>query len=353
MQRLTRMDGLRGVLAVYVLLGHAMPFTDVPGWMAAPFRHGEAAVDLFFALSGLVMVNSLERFGARFWPFMAARARRLLPVYFVVLALSVALLAAGNPLPAMPWVGLAARNIMEPVPPPDFAWHLAAHVLLLQGVIPQGVLPYAYVTLLGPAWSLSTEWQFYVVMGLTAPKRLGGFALGMLALGALYHLVHLPPWWQFSRAFLPFAAPYFALGLGSTVLLRGGGVKVFVICLAGACAIGALGGAEKALVPLVWAVAMLAQRQKWGAVLESRGAQYLGAISYPLYLLSEPVQRGLAMLLAPLARGDAALFTWAWLPPAILLPVAAAALLHHNVEARFMREQKNFLFPVIARPVQQ
>ncbi len=182
------MDGLRGVLAVYVLLGHAMPFTDVPGWMAAPFRHGEAAVDLFFALSGLVMVNSLERFGARFWPFMAARARRLLPVYFVVLALSVALLAMGNPLPAMPWVGVAARNIMEPVLPPDFAWHLAAHVLLLQGVIPQGVLPYAYVTLLGPAWSLSTEWQFYVVMGLISPKRLGGFALGMLALGALYHL---------------------------------------------------------------------------------------------------------------------------------------------------------------------
>jgi len=223
MKRFVRLDGLRGVLAMYVLLGHALPFTDLPGWVAAPFRHGEAGVDLFFALSGLVMASSLERFGGAFWPFMAARARRLLPVYFVVLGLATLLLAAGDPLAAMPWVGAAGKDILEPALPADFFRQLVAHVLLVQGGLPQGLLPYAYVTLLGPAWSLSTEWQFYAVMGLVSPQRLGRFALGMLALGAGYSLLHLPPWWQFSRAFLPDAAPYFALGLGSAVGLRGQG----------------------------------------------------------------------------------------------------------------------------------
>src|ERR1700692_1336316 len=101
------MDGLRGVLAAYVLLGPDLPFTGLPGWATSPFRHGEAAVDLFFALSGLVIVQSLERFGGKFRPFMAARARRLLPVYFVVLALSVMLLTLGDPLRSMPGVGPA------------------------------------------------------------------------------------------------------------------------------------------------------------------------------------------------------------------------------------------------------
>ena len=117
----------------------------------------------------------------------------------------------------------------------------------------------------------------------------------MLALGAAYQALSLPPWWQFSRAFLPDAAPYFALGLASAVLLRGGGAKIFILCLLGACAIEFSGGAEKALVPLAWALAILAQRQNWGAVLEGRAVHYLGAISYPLYLVNEPVQRGLAL----------------------------------------------------------
>jgi peptidoglycan/LPS O-acetylase OafA/YrhL len=352
MQRLPRMDGLRGVLAVYVMLGHAMPFAILPDWITAPFRHGEAAVDLFFALSGLVIANSLERFGGKFRPFMAARARRLLPVYFVALGLNVVLLMFGNPLAAMPWVGPVGGLFWAAVLPPGFSWHLAAHLLLLHGVIPQGLLPYAYVTLLGPAWSLSTEWQFYVVMGLIAPRRLGWFALVMLAVGVAYHFLHLPPWWQFSRAFLPDAAPYFALGLGSAVWLRGGGRTLFVVCLLGACAAGLTGGIGKALVPLAWAAVMLAQEPRWGAVLESSGLQYLGAISYPLYLLNEPVQRGLAMLLAPLAHGNAMVFTVSWLPLAVTMPVVAAVLLHHGVELRFMRANNRILRPGIARSVQ-
>ncbi len=337
MRRWARMDGLRGVLAVYVMLGHALPLTSLPGWATAPFRHGEAAVDLFFALSGLVIANSLEHFGGRFAPFMAARAWRLLPVYFLTLAASIGLTALGDPLAALPWVEVEARNIMEAALPRPFLAHLLAHLTLAQGLIPQSALPYAYVTLLGPAWSLSTEWQFYGLIGLVAPRRLGGFALAMLALGAAYRA--LPLGAEFSRAFLPDAAPFFALGLASAAALRGGGTRVFWICLAGACALALPGGGGKAFTPLAWGLAMLAQRQAWGAVLDSRMAQYLGAISYPLYLVNEPVQRGLALLLGPWVRGDSVYFTAAFLPLSLTFSLGLAALLHHAVERPFMRRQ--------------
>ncbi|MDR3504760.1 MAG: acyltransferase [Acidocella sp.] len=335
------MDGLRGVLAVYIMLGHALPLTSLPGWMSAPFRHGEAAVDLFFALSGLVIANSLERFNGQFAPFMAARARRLLPVYFLVLAASIGLTALGDPLAALPWVGDEARHIMAAALPQPLLLHLLAHLTLAQGLIPQSALPYAYVTLLGPAWSLSTEWQFYVLIGLIAPRRLGRFALALLALGATYRA--LPLGAEFSRAFLPDAAPFFALGLASAVALRGGGTRGFWLCLAGACALALPGGIEKAVTPLAWGLAMLAQRQAWGAVLDGRVVQYLGAISYPLYLVNEPVQRALALLLGPLAQGDAARFTAAFLPLSLGLSLALAALLHHAVERPFMRRQNDRL----------
>lgn len=157
MKRLQRMDGLRGLMALYVMAAHAVPLAALPPWAIAPFTHGEAAVDLFFALSGLVIVNALERHDGRFYPFMATRARRLLPAYFCALMAGFLLLPAGNSLTSMSWVGKAGRVIVESRLPPLWPWHFAAHVLLLQGLIPPSLLPYAYITLLGPAWSLSTE----------------------------------------------------------------------------------------------------------------------------------------------------------------------------------------------------
>lgn len=359
MKRLSRLDGLRGVLAVYVMLGHAMPFTALPHWLAAPFSHGEAAVDVFFALSGLVIVNSLEHFDCRFWPFMQARARRLLPVYFAVLA--VALLLYAWKLPSMPWLGTAATQIQPVALPRPLFWHLATHLTLTQGLLPAGILPYAFVTLLGPAWSLSTEWQFYVLIALVLPllpgRRLEVFALLLLAFGIAYHLLapHLPPFWQFSRAFLPDAAAFFALGLASNIWFRGGGFFLLLLCLAATAALGLISDAPgKALIPFGWALALLVQRHEslavLGPLLDSGAAQYFGAISYPLYLLNEPVQRACVLLVAPWAAGNAARFTAVWLPAAIIATVGAAALLHHGLEIPAMRKARVAPGPAFGSP---
>jgi peptidoglycan/LPS O-acetylase OafA/YrhL len=327
MQRLHRLDGLRGVLAVYVMLGHALPFTVAPAWVQTPFSHGEAAVDLFFALSGLVIINSVDRFEGAFWPFMRARARRLLPVYGVALVFALAVLAVGTPV--LPWVGVAGRHIMEAGLPSPLWAHVLAHLTLTQGLIPQGALPFAYVTLLGPAWSLSTEWQFYVVIGLCAPRDFRVVACVLMAAGLAYHAVSgwLPPWWGFSRAFLPDAAPYFALGLASAAWLRGQGVACLLVCAGLAMGLGS--GSGRFVIPLVWLLVLAALKHPAGRVLEGRVVQFLGAVSYPLYLFNEPVQRGLA-LLTPFHSG--LIFSLLWLPISVVVVVGLSWLIHEALE---------------------
>lgn len=348
MQRLQRLDGVRGLLAVYVMLGHALPLAISPGWLSALCAHGQAAVDLFFALSGLVIAGSLERHGGRFWPFMAARARRLLPVYFLVLGCAVLADAKGDPLPALPWAGEAARQIVSPSLPSPLWAHLLAHLTLLHGLIPDSLLPYGWITLLGPAWSLSTEWQFYLFIGLAAPRRLGVFALILLGVGFLYAL--LPLGGEFSRAFFPAASAWFALGIASRQWLISNRPGLFIACLTGICLLAQFTGPDKSLTALAWGLILLAQRQSWGRALALRPLLYLGSISYPLYLVNEPVERLLALWLGPLLGHQPLHFSLLFLPLSAFCSLAAAALLHHGVERPFMRHNH---LSVIAPPVRQ
>ena len=104
MKRLECLDGLRGVLAVYVMISHMAPFIDAPGWALAPFSHGMAAVDVFFILSGMVILGSLEGFGQRMGPFLAARVVRIFPVFLVVFAAAIAIQPVAAAYEAMPWL---------------------------------------------------------------------------------------------------------------------------------------------------------------------------------------------------------------------------------------------------------
>ncbi|WP_048861824.1 acyltransferase family protein, partial [Acidisphaera rubrifaciens] len=197
MRRLDCLDGLRGCLALYVLASHVAPYALVPpslAWLPGLVSHGQAAVDVFFILSGLVITQSVAAFGGRAAPFLLARAGRTYPVYVACLALTVAVLAL--PPPAMPW--LHAPLDIWPHPPADHgAARLGLHLLMLQGLPPQGVLPDVWVGYLGSAWSLSTEWQFYLAVVLVWPpdaaaargdamRRLALAFVALAAVGALW-----------------------------------------------------------------------------------------------------------------------------------------------------------------------
>src|ERR1700759_679904 len=89
MKRLHCLDGLRGALAVYVLMGHLAPFAVMPSWLQGAVSHGGAAVDVFFILSGLVISQSLISSDGQAIPFLIARVARIFPVFLPVFALAV------------------------------------------------------------------------------------------------------------------------------------------------------------------------------------------------------------------------------------------------------------------------
>jgi peptidoglycan/LPS O-acetylase OafA/YrhL len=371
-KRLHALDGLRGLLALYILAGHTLPYVALPPTLVGIGRfvsHGRGAVDLFFTLSGLVIIGSLDHIARTpqpVWRFLLARAGRLLPVYLIALILAAAALCLGDPFATMSWlpIGGAPHDIQEAGWPRPWFWHLAVHIVLLQGIVPSALLADGEYSILGPAWSLSTEWQFYAVMALvlaccgdriTRPTALQCWIIGLLILGGLGPaMAALPPAWQFSRAFLPEEAWYFALGIASFVWLRSpgdGAVRlVFTITLAAACLLSwAATRMNAALVPLAWVLCLACQVRPMSPAIVRRPLNlgyrmltcpfllWAGQISYSLYLTHAPVQRLLMLWLAPRADGDWSRFTLAWLGPAIALPLLVALVVHHCVEEPIRR----------------
>ncbi len=108
MRRLGCLDGLRGALALYVLVSHMAPFAPLPKWLVQPLSHGEAAVDVFFVLSGMVIVRSLQSIDHRPGAFLAARTFRLMPVFLAVFPLALAVQSLPLGFARMPWIGPTA-----------------------------------------------------------------------------------------------------------------------------------------------------------------------------------------------------------------------------------------------------
>jgi peptidoglycan/LPS O-acetylase OafA/YrhL len=344
MKRLECLDGLRGVLAAYVMLGHMAPFAALPAWIISPLAHGGAAVDVFFILSGLVIFRSLEscRFQAR--PFLILRATRIFPVFLAMLAAAIALQPLPAPFSAMPWIapdGLA-HDIIPQGWPTFWAVEIAAHLTMTHGLFPNFLLPDAWNSFLAAAWSLSTEWQFYLLallLGRTrmSAERLVTVFLSLAAVGLAWDIA-APEVWRFSRAFLPNKAHYFALGIASAVWVDRRSWRSFAVVLVAALLLSAAhGNAGKLAPPLIWTLCLAAQSQPRrlaliAVPLQWRTVQWLGAISYPIYLANEPIQKALAYALVCVVPGNPLAFDAVWLPAAVVLPVGAAALLHRYVE---------------------
>jgi peptidoglycan/LPS O-acetylase OafA/YrhL len=201
-----RLLGLpRFVLALLVLLWHALPVGGLadPALYATDF--GPVAVFVFFVLSGYIITEAaLAFYAGRPCAFLANRLLRLWPAYVIALALMAFLL----------WLtGRAAPGQLS-------AANLAANAVALfpSVVITDPLLGLARRSELLPiVWALRVEFVFYLLATLVLlAGRLGAKAgwlvpLGWLALAgnlAFYHLALGGP-----RAIFYFGmAPYFVLG---------------------------------------------------------------------------------------------------------------------------------------------
>ncbi|MGX6445633.1 acyltransferase family protein [Neobacillus sp. K501] len=145
--RLTELDVLRGLAALAVVLYHYTTrfnelFPSVREANNFDFKFGFLGVQLFFIISGFVIIMTLER-SKNVKDFAFKRAIRLYPAYITGVILTFILVSL---------YGLDGREVSVS--------NAIINLTMLQGIIP-GVVP----AVDGVYWSLTVELIFYLIMG--------------------------------------------------------------------------------------------------------------------------------------------------------------------------------------------
>lgn len=178
-RRVSSLDGIRGLAVLWVFAFHANALLagglqgPAEGWGQSLAEKGLLGVQLFFLLSGFLLAQPWIRADAqglprpRLGPFYARRARRILPAYWLHLALLF-----GVVLPLLQGgFGVLHTAVGQA--------NLILHPILLQFAHP------GTSTSLGinmALWSLTIEAQFYLLLPLLAPLFTGRRALIALPL---------------------------------------------------------------------------------------------------------------------------------------------------------------------------
>ena len=341
MTKFPGLDGLRGWLAWTVVLDHIVFFSGfgLP-WISRGQAQlaGVCAVMIFIILSGFVITHLVLEKKEPYGLYIARRALRIYPVYLLALLLGIATTfltfkAFLTPAGTMDPAAMATLAYPEPdvlmydhaaLQGGSYLAHLGLHLALLHGAVSQAFLPHSQLMFLSPAWSLSLEWQFYLVAPFVIRAAAHRFAaIGVVVVALVLFILtsmNLFGWWGMP-SFLPGASLYFAIGIASRLLVTGKPFRFSVgpaISLA-LLAIGFVAIGTWRLPVEIWLVFFVASRlqgrvvalgKAFRALFESRVVRHLGEASYSTYLVHVPLLQ-LAMALAvrfALAPATATLF---------------------------------------------
>jgi peptidoglycan/LPS O-acetylase OafA/YrhL len=294
-RKITQIQGLRALAALLVTLFHAK-------WVSGGF----IGVDIFYVISGFLitglLLREIDRTGTiNFTEFYARRFKRLLPTSFFVLAITA--IASWLLIPATMRASLGRDVIAASLYVSNylFAWWQADYQNL--DATPSPVIHY---------WSLAVEEQFYVVWPLlillffTFAKRLNNkiiltYLVAAITISSFIFSIYqteASPIWAFYS--LPTRA--WELGLGALLVLlppikvkKFVGLIGFLLIILSAFIFNestAFPGVNAAL-PVLGTVLLIATINSWppflNDVANSRLFQWLGEISYPLYLWHWPL----------------------------------------------------------------
>jgi peptidoglycan/LPS O-acetylase OafA/YrhL len=351
MKYVREFEGLRGLLAVWVVLGHALASLPQAYAFVSPSIWNQNAVDVFMILSGFVIFSMLEQRSGSYGAYISSRALRLFPVYLVALLLAASTLSfAKESLMGQSPFGFvtAARIACIEAAQSRFFEHVAIHIPLLQGVLPSSALPWGDVSLLGPAWSLSVEWQFYLLApllfrGLSSLRKTSSKVSVIVIYSLLLGAGHFMTGAFFGNNLVTFSTGFISFFFYRYALERVSDNQLNA--LTGLAALVAFVFFRSHLVGiLIWlAVFHTVCAQRIGArgsvlsrVLLSGVTQYLGRISYPLYLIHMVVLFGCIWLTNKHFVSLGVMYLA--LPLGCLtLSIACADLLHRTVESPFHR----------------
>lgn len=314
MKHYQSIESLRAWMAWWVVVGHALHLSGwtyrvydpgVVHYLLRLLERGTTAVNTFIIVSGFVILHLILSRKESYKEYIIRRGMRIFPIFLVALALAIILqpfyLEAYT---EYSWVH-AREMRLDRVAQEEahFFTHLFLHLTMLHGVVPEEALPYSSGTFLAPAWSLSLEWQFYMI----APFLLAALmsdrpalryvvAAICLAVVAAFHWQTVYSWAYPSMLFL--SLPHFFVGIGARMFLtddkktRMFGVVLAVVSLP----------FTDYLAIMIWTfffVIVLEESERltvpqpiralFGLVAWNKFAVYLGKMSYSTYLLHIPL----------------------------------------------------------------
>jgi exopolysaccharide production protein ExoZ len=273
--RIDIVQALRGIAALAVVVLHVLMvtvFADREGppyglWLMA------SAVDVFFIVSGFVMVVSAANRRPTVREFLWARVLRIVPLYWLAMALYLPIIA----------------GLGQGLPP----WHEALRSYLFIPYVRSGSgLPYP---MLGIGWTLNYEMMFYLVFGATLllGRRLQVLAIAVFFAGLVASRAVLT---DLDAASLRLTSPLLFEFVGGMVLglwlprLSRAPLALGLAMIAAAVAVAAAGFFVDVKVPrfvqfggpafLLVAGCLVVQRH----LVVPRLLMVLGAASYSLYL---------------------------------------------------------------------
>lgn len=317
-KKLEELDALRGMMALWVAISHVCFFAGLKsdGGIMGLLSHAGGAVSVFVILSGFAITSSLMNSRATYGQYMARRFWRLAPVFLIALLLGVLTsdlyLSVFSDVPWIPAedsVRIVARANAEHE---HFALNIALHLLGMHGAVPDTWLYGSSLAFNAPLWSLSLEWQFYlvapiIVAAIAAPKK-HPLALGIVLVVALVGRDLFNPYFPQVPSFLPMALTFFLIGIGTAVYLPALQNNWKVTLCAVACALVAckLAGMQRYVAPLlVWTatlgIALAPSTGTTGIVQRMIRMPFLikfGERSYGFYAYHLPIMLAAAAWLA-------------------------------------------------------
>lgn len=290
--RFATIDGLRGIAAMsvvfYHLYGHLKEAVAdwLPHFIAVILGEASVGIEVFFVISGFVIAHTISpnkvtgSFVAR---FALRRSLRLDPPYWVSIGVAISMTFLSNQL---------FNGIFKPLPDAKVVF---AHMLYLQDLLGFGNIVAVY-------WTLCLEVQFYLFFALLL-NRLQHYSrtddtvtvlahpaaillFSSLVLLSLLDKFHL---WMYPLRgfFLPYWHVFFLGAVTYWVVsgwLRPRYLLLYLILVTGfAIAFNPNTGSFVALVTAAF-IYLVGIRGRLGDILGGRVLQYLGRISYSLYL---------------------------------------------------------------------